>query len=571
MTLRSCNPYTAISVASFIFVALLSADTEAQTMSDEIGGKDNNFGSHPVWQIMHGSTKRSVQQLGRVENPLNQRLVMPPLPGEQAYTDSLKKEDEFGTATTYGPNKAEDYQLLFPPLIELQRLAKSKPLQKMYKEMITSEIPVMGQTFMMVENGAASGYFQSLNLVSNTLTNVMQTNDFQMKIMDLTDPTGEMKNVWISDVFKKTQDGKQGWAAALLSAQGDKTEFDASGDKFDQDLKSEPFDFKVLSASAKTGGTNNQGNQDGKKILLSTMLFAVGGKGKPAEGDGFENKNIEELTKQFTDLVGDMEMSFDTAATGAGTAQNDGKSSARKIQIKRVAAGKNQNLSGKRTGLARAQWEETALVWEHFHNLLEAACKVWKDPKNLEKEPGEMETWSTIKELTTQDWERSSAPDIPMTLDALKMVFALFAKERHPSEFKCEELQATAEDMPDKLGELTTADLDNCGQKSDGPCLRNRIVLYMSYVIGRSRAIHEYIALYAVSKKFATSPAQQILLDRVFRDVVAELDLQEELVVNRRRWEETISFFGSYTQGRVGGSNPSGDVDNSNTTMGAGH
>lgn len=565
-----------LSASLVLIIAFSISHANAQgSVSDEAANQGQN---NPAWVAMESLTKRSAAQIGRVHSSLGQELALPPLALEDGHSDAIKDPEKFGTVKQYGPNSEDQYQMLFPPLTEFQRLADSKAVNEMLKELITKRQPVMAQTFFMVENGAASGYFQALNTVSNTLSNVVQSNDFQMKIMDLTDPSGEMKQAWLSDVYNRTSKndngGGQGWAAALLAAQGDKVNFNgragaggaAGSDKgFDSLPQPKPFDFSVLHESA----TTSQSSKDGASIKLSTLLFDVGGKGKQGTGiNGFANENITQLRDSFRKLAGDVEIKFEPSQESPH---------ARKIKLQRIPPEEGSAQVGNRRGFIRAQFEETAIAWENLHKILYQHCTIDKEKKNQQDlQPGKNGAGNMGKHETTATynydkiaWERAGAPDLPMSLDLDEMLFKLFLNGRTIDEVNCEEVNLTADQIPDSFDAVKADNLEECksANGATGGCLRNRLILTLSYLIGRSRTLHTYLILQSMTERFATSVAQQTLVNKVFAEVYGAMEPIHELEMNMSKWRSTMAVLRAETDNSIGGLNHRGDSSNQQTQM----
>ena len=105
--------------------------------------------------------------------------------------------------------------------------------------------------------------------------------------------------------------------------------------------------------------------------------------------------------------------------------------------------------------------------------------------------------------------------------------------------------------MPDS--DATGSDVSNvndCSGKNG--CLKNRLVLYMSYLIARSKTLHQYRTLYGISKRFATEPLTEHLLERLFVRALSGMDLQEEIGLNRARFDGFVVRMSELAQGDIG-------------------
>ena len=515
------------------------------------GGDDGVQNSGPVREIMKNITSRTANQVGKIDHQLTRDLVLPPLPGEQSFSESSEKEDTFGTITSYGSNTTENTQVIMPPLKAFRQLNDSKVVLDMYKELITKKVPVLFQTFMMVENGAGAGFSNALNAVSNTSSNIVQANEFQLKALDITDPSGQMKDAWISSVFDNSEKHEGGWMAALLSSAHDSgsEKTDSQGDNgralesFDE-IRPKTFDFTKL-----TEGSDQTGNDKGKKILLTTLLFQsqkkVKNNTRNIDGNNsYKNDKINEVEKEFKRYLGDMEIEF--------VQSKQGKAS-RLFTIRRIAPEAEQG--GQRRGLARAQLEETKVAWNGLHKVLEGYCNFRK--KGVSGGAGDYTIGSFKLAMASDlikmdDWTKTSAPDIPLSFDLMLASYDLFSRgEVNPQAVKCEDLGQKIDKMPTKLGKIQDDKPDDCSQPENG-CLRDRVYLHMSYILGRSRALHTYALLFTISEKFATTPGQKMLLQKVFDQTFEGLVIQDELAQNRDRWSQVMNLLGSYKQNGTG-------------------
>jgi hypothetical protein len=171
---------------------------------------------------------------------------------------------------------------------------------------------------------------------------------------------------------------------------------------------------------------------------------------------------------------------------------------------------------------------------------------------------GEMDTLETFQ---SSDLIRmlpdASSPNISMSMDMLVMGFKLFEKQQRAASLDCEPLRAAARSqIPTKLDDLSGSKLDDCSEGKG--CLRNRLYLYISHLIGRSRAFHTLLALKEVSYSFARENDQLEQLDYIWRNALTNFDLQTEILNGEQNWYELVTFLGQITQENIGtgGFNP---------------
>jgi hypothetical protein len=122
-----------------------------------------------------------------------------------------------------------------PANLGLRGLADSAQYKNMLRGMVTSQVPVMFQTMMMVENGAATGYIGALQSVSNFLGNSVQAADLELKMRHIADNSGAAERAYVNAVHEglKEQSADKGralWPVGLFYASGDRLDDEALND-----------------------------------------------------------------------------------------------------------------------------------------------------------------------------------------------------------------------------------------------------------------------------------------------------------------------------------------------------
>ena len=123
--------------------------------------------------IMNAEVKRGVAQVGRYgsDHALGQKFSLPPLPGDQSFTDSAEDPTKFmnenNKVPDFGATERKNVSIVFPPLKGLSQILNSSVTKDLLKELTASETTVLMQTYMMVENGAATGFMGGMNIGSN--------------------------------------------------------------------------------------------------------------------------------------------------------------------------------------------------------------------------------------------------------------------------------------------------------------------------------------------------------------------------------------------------------------------
>lgn len=496
--------------------------------------------------IMKAETKRGVEQVGRYgsDNALAQKFSLPPLPGDQAFSDSISDADKYleqqGSMPDYGANERKNVNISLPPLKGLASILNSPITKNLLKELTASEATVLMQTYMMVENGAATGFMGGMNIGSNLMSNMIQSQEFQLKLLEATDDTGKMKEAYINKIAKEMQSGKNKdvWPAALYIASGDDGKAANAPQMTDLSAATEPYDLELVAADGTTKGAKD-------KRTLTDMLFLKGATSKGTTTYG--NDKIDQLRSDFTNLVGDVEIVLD---------KNKSKY-ARDVNIVFKAP---QSDNSDRRGVARLNWEEVQVVWTNINTLLYEACK-WKESNpNTGKLPFDMETLATTDKVGGSSsassagtaWELSSAPDLTFTINVLDQLLKLHMEHRPAGDLKCDELKLDEFGIPEQgaasSGALTN--FNDCGPRKG--CLKNRVVLHLSYMIARSRTLHTYRSLYTIASRFVTEPLAGELLNRLFNRAFSGMNIDAELEANRGRYYDFVTHMSQLTQGQLG-------------------
>ena len=501
--------------------------------------------------IMNAEVKRGVAQVGRYgsDHALGQKFSLPPLPGDQSFTDSAEDPTKFmnenNKTPDFGATERKNVSIVFPPLKGLSQILNSSVTKDLLKELTASETTVLMQTYMMVENGAATGFMGGMNIGSNLMSNLLQANDFQLKLMEATDDTGKMKEAYVNRVHSVMQEGnhKDVWPGALYIASGEDGKAASAQPMKDLTQAKDgvgAFNLKGIAADGRT-------KDSPERRALSDMLFIKGASTGGEKAYFNDPERLEALRADFVQMVGDVEMVLNS----------DKSKLARDLQINYVAP-KSANGTDRRRGVAKVNWEEVQIVWQSLNRILFDYCK-WKESNpNQGKEAFELETSTTTDKIgmykeegVGTSWELASAPDITMTMNVIDQVLKLYEDHRPPGAPQCDALKLEEKDIPDdanaKSGDIN---LNDCGPNQG--CLKNRVVLHISYMIARSRTLHTYRSLYNLSRRFVTEPLAGELLDKLFDRAFSGMDVNTELQSNRDRYADFVTHMGKLTQGALG-------------------
>lgn len=521
---------------------------------------------HPR-DIMNAEAKRGVAQVGRYgsDSALGQKFSLPPLPGDQSFADSAEDPEKFigekaRNLPDFGANERKNVSIVLPPIKGLSQILNSSVTKDFLKEATAAETTVLMQTYMMVENGAATGFMGGMNIGSNLMSNMIQTQDFQMKLMDASDSTGKLKEAYVNRVATLMQEGdhKDVWPAALYIASGEDGKFTAPVMK---ELKQGTKDKDLPGAFSLKGISSSADNPTKKK--LSEILFMGAGGVAPTgvaakDKYAYDKGQLDELREDFVNMVGDVVIDL-----------NANKSQyARDIDLKFIAPTRMDRCSGasctpggdQRRGVSRINWEEVQVVWQNINQILFEYCK-WKEnnPNSGKQFPFELETSTTTQAIGQQSqegvgtpWELASAPDITMTVNVIDQVLKLYEDHRAKGDLQCDKLKLDETAIPSDANINSNGDTNLNDCEANQGCLKNRVVLHLSYMVARSRTLHTYRALYTVSHRFVTDKFTGELVDKLFDRAFSGMNVNQELEENRARYTDFISYMGQLTQGSIG-------------------
>jgi hypothetical protein len=516
-----------------------------------------------VRQIMKAESERTYNMSGRygTDAGIAQKFSLPPLPGDQGFADSnedpRKFLEESGAIPDLGANNSKNVNIVLPPLKGLQQIMDSSVTKTLLKDLTASEAAVLMQTYMMVENGAATGFMGSMNIGSNLMTNLLDTQSYQLKLLEASDDTGKLKKAYVARVAQEMQGGanKDVWPAALYIASGEDGK-KAQEKMQNLDAGQKAYDLGSLTATNAGLGTSSKDSQLFTELLFVNNTGSSGSSASPgnfsatsgAPSSSYKNEQLDLLKKDFRELVGDVEIKM----TSSGPSKY-----ARSVDLNFIAP--KADKDGRR-GVAAVNWEEVQVVWENLHVILAQYCQWKQTPVNNGKEIFMMETETTtgaigIKDAAGNPWALASAPDMPMTMNVIQMLYKMYEQTKRASEIDCGHFSKLAdpEAIPDQESVNTGAtNLNDCSPGKG--CLRNRVALQISYLVARSRTLHTYRSLFSVAGRFVTDPFSAELLMRVSARAFAGMNLDDELRANYARYDDFIATMGQYAQGNTAGS-----------------
>jgi hypothetical protein len=550
-----------VKITGTLLCALIVFGYPTNSYSQAVIVDDYERNAGPIRKLMAKEAKDQALRIGRADNPIAQKLRLSPLPGQSTRringngggggAGSGGGEENDTTDTRIGMNQDTKFEALFPPITGIRQMADSEAFLKVYKSLITTKVPVMGQTFYMVENGAATGYFQGLNLTSNVLENMISSQVLQEKILEIARPP--MKQKWADAIYTRSKE-RNSWTGGLLEAVGD-----GDSDALPQiapldQVQPNPYGMESPSdrGTGQGGGAGNVTPTTAtERKLLKDEIFAQHKLEKEDQQKDYPNLEMPAVVNEVIKYVGDLELKINNEADNTRDQGAGGVN--RKYKLKYVA-GEVDNMTNL-SGMRRLAWEETRVVWEGWHKLLHELCTFKRQNPNRDKKMGELDTVATFKsQEMSKAWEKVSTPSIPMNMDMVLMGLRLFEKQNRASRLDCDELNdaqnGQGENMPSSLEDLEGSKLDDC--KDGKGCLRNRLYLYIAHILGRARAIHMFRTYHHITYDFASTDDQRSHLDHLWQKAIGDFSFDEELLQNEQRWYELVNFMGQITQENIG-------------------
>jgi hypothetical protein len=379
----------------------------------------------------------------------------------------------------------------------VQILADSSDLKQMIKRMISSQVPVMYQTMMMVENGAATGFMGSMHTVSNLMDNQIQAASLELAVREISPDQGADPLAFVGSMRQGIQQAQgktynNAWPVALLHA---------SGDSFDPpDTKTQRLDGFVRNPAGGAGPADMFTNVEDGKVQgpppgappaggstasdkkLSDILF-----NKALTGREDNNSLKGEVLKYLGDVT------IETIKAG------DKESPAPYAELKFVPATEKGGPSNKLQGFQLREYENKLKIWEQWYKALYAYCDFKSTNPNSNSGGGFPQIFSKKRPsevITTEMITKGSARDITMSIPTIDLLFKLFVintNHSDPTKLDCATLQGSAQDtMPDKYEPPQAGGSDDCKGDSAKKCLRNKVLYRLVEMIARSRTLDEF-------------------------------------------------------------------------------
>lgn len=471
-----------------------------------------------------------------------------PLPG--GYRNKGAGDESGGSGQPeedLGPKSKPATGLHLPAMKGFRELADAQPVQDMFKGLITKKVPVLFQTMMMVENGAATGFIGSMQAVSNVLSNQVETTQLSFQLDDMLDPSGQRKfehGGAIVNALNRGGDVKT-WPHALWDASGDSPTANIDTDAIKTVEKNEPADHGD-NPGEQSNGTTAKTELDFNKDLLFPQRPEGSDEDASFKQYQYEQSGIPELEKEFFTYVGNIKQTQELVSSGTD-----------KLAVKNSEKlFKGQEKDG-RWGLERRAYEESKAVWKNMSKLVNKVCKFKKDNANNGQQPGKKKLPSIGSNFFPEELKGSSAPDIQMTAILLEQIFMISKPNVPYKDIDCEQDYSTDSNFPNgEFAEVDPSDPDSCKGGGGGAgggvkgCLRLRVLNHVSTLIGRSRALYYFGAMHNVTARFVQDPVAARMHDELFENVIGPEPIARHIDKNRDVYERFILYLARYMQGQ---------------------
>ncbi len=376
-----------------------------------------------------------------------------------------------------------------PPITAFKGLSDSAPTKNMLKGLITAQVPVMFQTMMMVENGAATGYIGSLNTVSNLLANTLDTAQLDIRLKQIADPNGGWLEAYNKALIKRQQkNDSQNWVASLWTLGGD------TKSTVEQPLQ-EKDQVKVINESPKPveqqdavdtpvapadAGPQGQGQLLLKEIILKNnddvTIPSPGGNSQVIPG------RIRKLRQFFEYYVGDLRFTEKTSPSHTFRIKDDQFVAAK-------VASTIPPESRESRGFKLRWWQNKKVVWTAWYTIFDKYCKFKVENPNQGREIFQKK--GPAAELSQSDLLKASADDLKITANLIDQIFKLWVQSTNiedPTKITCDFEGSADETMPQTV---TPARVDNC-KTQPKDCDRNKIMFKFVERIALSKTLSEY-------------------------------------------------------------------------------
>lgn len=496
----------------------------------------------PTAAMAQGYTESDLEKM--ISEQERRDIPVKNMASSAAITESEGKVEEV-LKETPAPNAPNTMKL--PPMTGIRQLAKSPEMRDMLKKLIVADVPVMVQTMMMVENGAATGYLGSMNTLNGLLSNTMQAGQLNMQINSAIDHDGSLglNRQFAESAFRSMRfsDGNEGvWPAALMWASGDR--FDDSKDK----------QFTTFRENKNPAGANaadlvqnpSKAATTAGETKLSDLIFPT-----PTSGES------QALKTDLLDWVGDLK-----------TTSNPKNNSTDQPKTEFIEANTPNDpvLNGPpfANAFAKKRFIFQQIVWENLHKVMEQYCNFKKNNPNNGVYIFDKKRASD--EIQDENFQKIQSFDIQVQINLIDQFFKLMMARRPLEEIDCSSFKGDRDTMPFDVtsggGGGGSTKFDSCDGENAKKCLRNRILWEITTRVAESKLNHYYRILWQGTYRNTNfSPHLEDALTRLFCTNLAlgqpcdpELVFTDNIQQNRHEWLAWLNKFSKLAQGQGGSS-----------------
>jgi len=386
--------------------------------------------------------------------------------------------------------------------------------------MITSQVPVMYQTMMMVENGAATGFMGSMETVPGFLDNITNAAQLEIKLKEITNPGGAeaysyAKNIHLGMQKQKDDQGKKLWPVGIFYASGDMLDDtplgEKSGYRIEREITPHPYGGSIKADSiedleeagaAPPATTKALAAGSGSAPVTTKSTATSGGDIKLSDVLWKKSPQSKHQDQYDTDLdfqkkiVGDILIKKGDASPNTPTSVSEAKfeDPTESVEDKNPPP-EHRGGPFKLKGFYYLRYEKKRKLWEKTYKLFGDYCQFKADNENQSREL--FQKLTPASKITPQMLKDTSSRSFKWTISLIDMFFKTWIETRSQDSKEATKIVCDfrGNESPDKSMpvdyEKADAKFDNC-QTDPKKCSRNRALLRLVELIAEDRVIEDY-------------------------------------------------------------------------------
>jgi hypothetical protein len=478
--------------------------------------------------------------------------------GSTSNTTDLKEDGDsykVRNKLDVGLNSYKSGSVSIRPMQGFQQIADSDVVKKMLKEQITKKVPVMYQTMMMVENGAATGFIGAMNNVGNLLDSTMQASNLQLAMYDAFDDMDIQKRNYQKALLVEMEKNHQNsWPSALWAAAADSLE--------QSDVTPMPTEYKSdhkASGGPKPTTLNSPDAESAETTLVDTVFKEDPPKeGESSEGS-YKNQEIRQWKEDFREMIGDIKFRKEDKD---GFEVDDWEF--------------DNPVEDGRKAIDKRSQERAKEAYKGMLQILRETCNFKNKDENYKKPIFEKAKPSDLLSQTRGGWfnsgftylggdnlsearKNASAPDMPLTVNFIDALYSVAVGQADlsgaswSSGGECGQIFNENKEMPDESPDAAKESglgLEAC---KNGTCLAHRIIAEAARFIGRSRVYHEYVLLIRTTFRLVPfNDPNRKFVNALIEENLNYINLESAMADNRERWINFTNKLSAIAQARVG-------------------